>query len=166
MTIGYISEFNFKGIGRIWMASTARGICGISLGSSKKRFLETLPSNIDWVEDGMALKRSVANLENLSSGKASRFDEKLDLATGTPFQKKVWNTIAKIPWGETISYAELAKRVGKPSAFRAVANACGANPIPIIIPCHRVIASDGTIGGFSGGLKIKRKLLALEGVLK
>ena len=148
------------------MASTARGICGISLGSSKKRFLETLPSNIDWVEDGMALKRSVANLENLSSGKASRFDEKLDLATGTPFQKKVWNTIAKIPWGETISYAELAKRVGKPSAFRAVANACGANPIPIIIPCHRVIASDGTIGGFSGGLKIKRKLLALEGVLK
>ncbi len=84
---------------------------------------------------------------------------------GTPFQRKVWRAIATIPWGKTRSYAWLAKKAGSPKAYRAAAQACGANPLPRIIPCHRVIASDGTLGGFSGGLSLKRKLLLLEGVL-
>ena len=82
--------------------------------------------------------------------------------SGTPFQEQVWLTLAEIPYGETISYAELARWVGRPQAFRAVGQANGANPIPIILPCHRVIAADGSIGGYGGGLPTKRRLLALE----
>lgn len=82
---------------------------------------------------------------------------------GTPFQRKVWKAIARIPYGKTRSYAQLAKAVGKPGASRAVGAACGANPLPLFIPCHRVVASDGSLGGFSGGLAIKRLLLRHEG---
>ena len=86
-----------------------------------------------------------------------------DLAEGTALQRMVWLEIARIPYGETISYTQLAERVGFPRAVRAVASACGANPVPIIIPCHRVLAKDGTLGGFSlGGLKTKEYLLLVE----
>lgn len=81
---------------------------------------------------------------------------------GTEFRKKVWNELLKIPYGTTITYKELAQRIGSPDACRAVANACGANPLPILIPCHRVISSDGKIGGYTGGLGIKEALLSLE----
>ncbi|MCC7543565.1 MGMT family protein [bacterium] len=85
---------------------------------------------------------------------------------GTPFQRLVWSEIAKIPKGSVITYKQLAERVGKPRAYRAVAAACGANPTPGPIPCHRVIASDGSIGGYSGpgGIVAKRQLLEAEGV--
>lgn len=87
----------------------------------------------------------------------------VDLAGGTPLQRSVWLEIARIPYGETISYSTLADRVGFPRAVRAVASACGANPVPLIIPCHRVLAKDGSLGGFSlGGLHVKEKLLSLE----
>jgi O-6-methylguanine DNA methyltransferase len=82
---------------------------------------------------------------------------------GTSFQMKVWRELQKIPFGKTISYGELAKRIGKPKSARAVGGAVGKNPVSILIPCHRVIASDGTLGGYSGGLSIKQKLLAHEG---
>ena len=85
---------------------------------------------------------------------------------GTHFQIKVWNAISKIPKGKVKTYKELARSIRKPKASRAVANACGKNPLPIIIPCHRVIRSDGRLGGYSGkgGIKTKRKLLRSEGV--
>jgi methylated-DNA-[protein]-cysteine S-methyltransferase len=89
------------------------------------------------------------------------FDLPLSVS-GTDFQKQVWLTLAEIPYGQTISYAELARLVGRPQAFRAVGQANGANPIPVILPCHRVIAADGTIGGYGGGLPTKRLLLELE----
>lgn len=83
---------------------------------------------------------------------------------GTPLQRMVWLALTKIPYGETISYTALAERVGFPRAVRAVASACGANPLPLVIPCHRVVAKDGTLGGFSlGGVDVKEKLLAIEG---
>jgi len=86
-----------------------------------------------------------------------------DLATGTHLQRAVWIEISKIPYGETISYTTLAERVGFPRAVRAVASACGANPVPLAIACHRVLAKDGSLGGFSlGGLAIKEKLLQIE----
>lgn len=85
----------------------------------------------------------------------------VDKLSGTPFQKRVWKAIQKIPYGKTLTYKELAKKVGSPNAYRAVGSACGKNPLPIIIPCHRVVASNG-IGGFTGGLKLKKKLLKLE----
>ena len=92
-----------------------------------------------------------------------RDDRKLK---GTPFQKKVWKALLGIPKGKTVTYKELAKKIGKPKAVRAVANAVGANPMPVTIPCHRVIRSDGSLGGYygKGGTKTKRTLLLKEGV--
>lgn len=89
----------------------------------------------------------------------------LDLAGGTQFRLRVWPELMRIPRGETRSYGELAEELGKRRAARAVGGACGANPIPVLIPCHRVLAANGGLGGFSGGLEWKRRLLALEGVL-
>lgn len=89
----------------------------------------------------------------------------LDLARGTKFRLRVWEELRRIPRGETRSYGEIADELGKRRAARAVGGACGANPIPVLIPCHRVIAASGSLGGFSGGLEWKRRLLALEGAL-
>jgi methylated-DNA-[protein]-cysteine S-methyltransferase len=84
---------------------------------------------------------------------------------GTPFQQEVWAALRTIPVGETVSYAELAQMVGRPTGFRAVGSANGRNPVAVVVPCHRVIAADGTLGGYSGGLENKRWLLAHEGVI-
>jgi methylated-DNA-[protein]-cysteine S-methyltransferase len=83
---------------------------------------------------------------------------------GTPFQQKVWAVLQQVPYGKTISYRDLAKAIGQPTAFRAVAGACGKNPLVICVPCHRVIAADGSLGGFSGGLWRKKQLLGWEGI--
>ncbi|HLG67599.1 MAG TPA: methylated-DNA--[protein]-cysteine S-methyltransferase [Acidimicrobiales bacterium] len=83
---------------------------------------------------------------------------------GTPFQRAVWQALAGIPYGTTVTYAEVARRVGRPAAFRAVGQANGANPLPIFLPCHRVVAARGKLGGYAGGLDVKRWLLELEGV--
>lgn len=82
---------------------------------------------------------------------------------GTDFQKSVWNAIVQIPYGTTLSYRELAARIGRPEAVRAVGGAVGANPVPIVVPCHRVLGSDGKLTGFAGGLNVKERLLELEG---
>ena len=106
-------------------------------------------------------------LEQLTAyfkGERQAFDLPLDISLGTNFQQRVWQELQKIPHGETISYATLAQRVGNPKGYRAVANANGRNPFSIIIPCHRVIASDGKLGGYTGGLDKKTYLLALEGI--
>lgn len=103
-------------------------------------------------------------LDEYFRGTRSRFE--LETApAGTPFQRTVWRALEDIPFGETISYAELARRIGKPEASRAVGRANGANPIPIVIPCHRVIGANGDLTGYGGGLDRKRVLLRLEGVL-
>jgi len=104
----------------------------------------------------------VTELREYFAGKRRTFDFPL-APRGTPFQLAVWNELLNIPWGETISYAELAFRIGKPSAVRAVGAANGANPIPVIIPCHRVIGSNGSLTGYGGGIERKQWLLALEG---
>ncbi len=101
-------------------------------------------------------------LEEYFAGERREFD--LDLGPeGTDFQRRVWRALVEIAFGEMCHYGDIARRIGKPGASRAVGQANGANPIPIVIPCHRVIASDGTIGGYSGGLAVKERLLALEG---
>jgi len=100
-------------------------------------------------------------LREYFAAKRTGFDLPLAPA-GTTFQRAVWRRLQEIPYGETISYGELARRVGNPRASRAVGSANGANPLPIVIPCHRVIASDGSLGGFGGGLPTKQTLLALE----
>jgi O-6-methylguanine DNA methyltransferase len=101
-------------------------------------------------------------LRQYAAGKSVRWNVPVDLSAGTDFQRKVWLALTRIPRGETRSYGWVARKVGRPGASRAVGAACGANPIPVIIPCHRVIAGDGSLGGFGGGLLMKRRLLDLE----
>jgi methylated-DNA-[protein]-cysteine S-methyltransferase len=108
------------------------------------------------------LKDTATQLEEYFAGERTEFDVPMEL-DGTAFQKEVWRELSRIPYGKTISYGELARRVGRPKGPRAVGQANGKNPIPIIVPCHRVLASNG-IGGYGGGLPMKRTLLAVEGV--
>lgn len=112
-------------------------------------------------EDEERLAPLARALERYFAGKLRAFDFAL-AAQGTPFQKRVWAELVRIPYGATIGYAELARRIGSPRAVRAVGGANGANPIPILVPCHRVIGSDGSLTGFGGGIARKRALLELE----
>ena len=108
---------------------------------------------------------TTAALKRTLSGKDTGQLPPLDDSTGTDFQRSVWRAMLKIPAGRTRSYGEIAKAIGKPKAVRAVGGACGANPIPVLVPCHRVLAAHQKIGGFSSGLDWKRKLLAREGAV-
>jgi methylated-DNA-[protein]-cysteine S-methyltransferase len=113
--------------------------------------------------DPKRCRRAAVQLGEYFAGKRREFD--LELApVGTDFQLRVWNALRKIPYGAVRNYGDIARAIGQPGAARAVGQANGCNPLPIVIPCHRVIASDGTVGGYSGGLAIKHRLLALEGV--
>lgn len=109
------------------------------------------------------LRQAQRELEEYFAGTRRTFSVKLD-PSGTQFQNKVWNALRTIPFGETRSYGQIADQIGSRKAVRAVGAANGRNPLPIIVPCHRVIGSDGTLTGFAGGLEIKARLLALEGV--
>lgn len=113
------------------------------------------------VQPSEIVSRTIAELEEYFQGTRMLFDIPL-LMLGTEFQKQVWQCLCTIPYGATLSYGAEAERMGKPSAVRAVANANGANPIAILVPCHRVIGSDGTLTGYGGGMDVKRFLLQLE----
>lgn len=114
-----------------------------------------------WREDAAPLAPVISQLGEYFAGERTAFD--LPLAfTGTAFQVAVWEALREIPYGQTISYGELAQRVGRPTAVRAVGATNGRNPIPVIVPCHRVIGADGSLTGFGGGLATKRALLELE----
>jgi methylated-DNA-[protein]-cysteine S-methyltransferase len=115
----------------------------------------------DWRRDDAPFERVRQQLEAYFAGDLQQFDLTLDPA-GTPFQRRVWEALRRIPYGQTRTYAEIAREIGSPTAFRAVGAANGANPIPVIIPCHRVIGSDGSLTGFGGGIETKKRLLALE----
>lgn len=115
-----------------------------------------------WIESPAGpIAQAATQLREYFAGRRTEFD--LPLAVdGTPFQRTVWRALQEIPYGETISYGELARRVGNPKASRAAGSANGKNRIPIVIPCHRVIAAGGKLGGFGGGLPVKEALLTLE----
>jgi methylated-DNA-[protein]-cysteine S-methyltransferase len=115
----------------------------------------------DWRPSDASFAAAVEQLAEYFAGDRRLFDVPLRLE-GTPFQQRVWRELVRIPFGRTITYAELARRVGNPSASRAVGNANGRNPISIIVPCHRVIGADGRLTGYAGGVDIKRRLLEWE----
>lgn len=120
----------------------------------------------DWIEDAAAppLRECARQLAEYFAGTRRRFD--LPLAPeGTPFQQRVWHGIAGVPWGETITYAELASRAHAPGSARAAGAATGRNPLAIVVPCHRIVGANGTLTGYAGGLARKERLLALEGSL-
>ena len=153
----WISETKYAGLD-IWIIGKEKTILRSGFGSGV--ILDQLAKR--QVETGIQKIESLNCKRLLRPSRQTRNDDLSLSPTGTPFQKKVWKALLKIPFGKIVSYKQLAVNIGKPKAFRAVANACGANPIPLFIPCHRVIKSDGTLGGFSSGIKIKKKLLKLE----
>ena len=118
-------------------------------------------SPIDAVNDRKRLKPFIDEVNEYLAGERTKFTFAID-QPGTPFQKQVWKELCRIPYGKTISYGELAERVGKPKAYRATGTANGKNQIAIVVPCHRVIASGGKLGGYGGGLWRKKWLLNLE----
>ena len=142
-------------IGRLLLISDENGLHRIDFANGSSR------PDPAWHESLDALKETIRQLRAYFARELEEFEVPL-APEGTPFQKNVWRHLCEIPYGKTISYGELAHRVGNPKASRAVGLANGANPIPIIIPCHRVIGSNGKLTGYGGGLSVKEKLLALE----
>ena len=159
----YYSFFNSSLLGRVFVASTEKGVCAVDFLKTEEAFLRKLKDKFagEVVKDDRKNKKAVGQLRKYLNGGLQRFDCKLDVK-GTPFQKKVWSALAKIPYGQTRSYQDLGKAIGHPKAFRAVGNANGRNSIPLILPCHRVIESNGGLGGFGHGIKVKKRLLNLE----
>ncbi|MFB3887269.1 MAG: methylated-DNA--[protein]-cysteine S-methyltransferase [Thermodesulfobacteriota bacterium] len=159
----YYASFNSPFLKKVFVASTERGVCMVDFLTSEKSFLNQLarllPGKI--VRADRKNKAVLSQLKRYLRGKLRRFDCPLDFR-GTPFERKVWRELARIPYGQTRSYKEIGQAIGHSKAFRAVGNANGKNPIPLIIPCHRVIESNGGLGGFGHGLKIKRQLLDFE----
>lgn len=152
-------------MGRVRIAATAQGICRMHIGERA----ESLPSTRSIAGSREAteqarrhLEKAVAQLHEYFAGKRKEFDLPLDLR-GTQHQQRVWQGLLGIPFGKTLSYGELARRVGTPRAARAVGHACGSNPVWLVVPCHRVVGSDGSLHGYGGGLWRKQKLLELEG---
>ncbi len=151
--------------GLMGLAASDRGLIHIQTAvASEKAYVDFLKRSFDSVpEKKVKLLKPVADQLSLYlKGKLQQFDYPLDLSHGTSFQKQVWRKLASIPYGETRSYAWLARAVKRPKACRAVGGANGRNPLPILLPCHRVIQSNGDLGGYAGGLHIKKYLLELE----
>ena len=145
-------------VGKLRLVASEKGLVAIDVRSNT--------AHVETAQNASAqaiLKKTKQQLDQYFAGKRTSFDVALDLV-GTEFQVKAWRALCRIPFGKTISYGQQAANIKKPKAFRAVGSANGKNPIPIIVPCHRVVASDGTLGGYSLGLKMKKQLLALEGV--
>lgn len=151
---------NFKFL----IAESSKGICALSIEKVEKNLISHLNEQFPnfqlipvkkckYTDDALMILNHSKKMHSLP----------LDIR-GTVFQKTVWSALQKIPYGTTRSYSDIADMIGKPKAVRAVANACGANKIAIIIPCHRVISKDGSIGGYYWGSKIKRELLQREGI--
>ena len=153
------------GWGVICTAATSEGLTHITLPSDNSDFFDSLLNKhyAGWrrVEGSEDNRTAETQLREYLDGKRKEFDLRLHL-TGTDFQKQVLSEVARIPYGQTATYGEIARRIDKPGASQAVGAANGSNPLPIVIPCHRIVAGDG-IGGYAGGLELKRKLLKLEG---
>ena len=149
-------------LGTVLIAATERGLCSLKLGADEKELKKLLAREFgeaELVEDALpALKKGIVEFLR---GDANLAKVPVDIR-GTVFQRRVWETLRRIPRGETRTYQDIARAVGAPRAVRAVGSACGANPVAVVIPCHRAVRTDGGLGGYAWGLPRKKKLLALE----
>jgi len=156
-------------IGRIWTAASDTGLTTIEFDLSEERFLENIHSRgrTKLIKDSRNIIYYQNQINDYLMGNIRNFTLPLDLNQQTPFQRKVLMAIREIPYGQVSTYAEIAKRIKQPTAYRAVGQALRRNPMPIVIPCHRVIHSDGSLGGYGGTLGSERKitLLKLEGTI-
>jgi methylated-DNA-[protein]-cysteine S-methyltransferase len=152
-------------IGSLRIASTARGLAYLELPHAAGRglagWLRRCEPDAKLEEDPEANRTPAAQIVEYLEGRRREFDLPLD-PRGTPFQLRVWQALREIPYGETRSYRDVAREIRQPSAVRAVGAANGANPIALVIPCHRVIAASGRLGGYGGGCELKARLLAME----
>ena len=165
MKVIYVSSYACS-IDRLWLAATEAGVCGIGFESVQKfeSFSAPRPEHeIKHAENDLIVQLIARHEENFNE-RPEPFDLPLDV-TGSPFQLRVWQALRRIPYGRQRSYRQIAAEIGAPGAVRAVGNANHANPTPIIVPCHRVTRSDGSLGGYAGGLGIKEALLRLEGTI-
>lgn len=144
-------------IGPLRLVAGVTGLLAIEFPSR----VRMTPAAVDWRREVAPFRGLATQLAEYFAGRRRSFEVEL-APLGTTFQRSVWRELRNIPYGTSISYAELARRVGRPSAFRAVGGANGANPWPIVVPCHRVVGSDRSLTGFGGGLEIKRTLLRIE----
>ncbi|MFV1974272.1 MAG: methylated-DNA--[protein]-cysteine S-methyltransferase [Candidatus Scalindua sp.] len=151
--------------GPVFVAKTIKGVCFINLSKISEAGFQSLlrrQFQKEAIRDDRQLKSVINELLDYFNGNKVNFKSILDLSIGTIFQRKVWGQINKIPYGELRTYKWIAREIGNLKAIRAVGNAVGENPVPPIIPCHRVIRSDGNLGGFSSGISLKKWLLKLE----
>lgn len=149
-------------LGRMLLAATDRGLAGVWFEGQRHG-----PDSTGWTHDPQhpVLQTAIAQLGEYFAGQRQRFELPLDLQAGTPFQQNVWSALLAIPPGGVTSYAELARRLGRPLAARAIGAAVGRNPVSIVVPCHRVLGTGGALTGYAGGLERKTALLRLEGAL-
>lgn len=152
-------------LGVLLIAGDANGVTDLAIGAEEDDFVRGVASRCGASPalDNGRFPSLIAALDEYFIGKPVTFNVPLN-PSGSPFDALVWNALSAIPWGHALSYGELAEAIGKPGASRAVGGACARNPIPIIIPCHRVLSTGGSIGGYSGGKGVKEKLLILEGI--
>jgi O-6-methylguanine DNA methyltransferase len=170
MQVSFMEKIFYSDIetpmGKIWASTSSKGLVRLNLPCREKKFLNELERQINDKPEYRPSKLDTLSfwLEQYFQGVETIYNKPFDLR-GTSFQKKVWREIYKIPYGKLTSYGKIAQAIAKPKAARAVGNAVGANPVAIVIPCHRVVWSNGGIGGFGGGLDRKRSLLNIEGIL-
>lgn len=160
----YYSDFKVPLLNRTFLiAKNEKGVCYIALDGNENKLIKSLKAylNDEIIKSKDKLKKEIKQIKEYFAGNRKNFDLKVFLR-GTRFQTKAWLALAKVKYGETISYSELAKRAGNKNAVRAAAACCASNPVAIIIPCHRIISKDGSLGGFGGGIDMKRKMLKLE----
>jgi AraC family transcriptional regulator, regulatory protein of adaptative response / methylated-DNA-[protein]-cysteine methyltransferase len=153
-------------LGAILVAASEKGVCAISIGDDPNRLVRELQdrfSNATLVGADAQFESLVARVVGLVEAPSLGADLPLDVR-GTAFQRRVWKALSKVPAGSTVSYASIARKIGAPRSMRAVAQACGANPLAIAIPCHRVVRTDGALSGYRWGIERKRTLLSREGV--
>ncbi|MDI3339642.1 MAG: methylated-DNA--[protein]-cysteine S-methyltransferase [Sphaerobacter sp.] len=152
-------------VGPLYIAVSARGLCRIAYGGSEAEMTSWAAARgLRPRPDAAAVRPYVGQLREYFAGERREFDLPVDLSLTPAFTRQVLEATARIPFGQLATYRDIARAIGKPGATRAVGNALGSNPVPIVVPCHRVVRSDGTIGGYTGGLAIKWRLLAIEGV--
>ncbi len=165
MDVLYYSIYTWE-LADIYVAATVNGISHVCFGKSDFLGFPQYQKNVNFERDDGFFKALFSMFDRYFQGEKELFENiSLDLKSGTEFQKSVWNQVQKIPYGQTVSYGQIAEKIGNNKAVRAVGAANGANPVPILIPCHRVVQSDGKLGGYGGGVEIKDALLRLEGVL-
>ncbi len=166
MTNVYLTGFPWH-VTYLWLAASDNGICKLEFerSSTFEEFKSSFGNYTIVEQENIFLKRASRLLQDYFDGKPVEFDIPVVFFQGTPFQQNVWKRVKQIPYGYTKTYGQIAYDMGKPGSVRAVGAANGANPVPILVPCHRVVQSDGKLGGYSGGLDIKDALLRLEGVV-